>query len=70
MSQNKAILSGSWEFHIVNGLLFIISKDDPGHQVQLTGKEAFDLLEYLYQHMDELYDASHPKPDQQTKEDL
>lgn len=54
---NKAMISSGWELHVVNGHLFITSEEDADVQVHLDAQAAYDLLEYLYQHRDELYHA-------------
>ena len=55
--QANARRSGRWEFHLLNGTLTLTSEDDPDTQVRLTPTEAYDLLDYLYDHRDELAQA-------------
>ncbi len=52
---HKALASGSWEYHLVQGTLYITSEKDPNNQVALTAREAWDLLEYLYELKDDIF---------------
>jgi len=54
---HKALASGSWEYHLVQGTLYITSEEDQNNQVALTAQEAWDLLEYLYELRRDLFRA-------------
>jgi len=56
---NEAIICDDWEFHLVNGHLFITSERDPDVQVQLSAEAAICLLNYLYHNRSALYTATH-----------
>ena len=39
--------------------------DDQGRLVQLSAEQAYELLEWLYQHMEELHDLKESEDDEQ-----
>ena len=53
--------SKGWEFNLVEGVLFITADPPENGQIALSAKAAYDLLEYLYQHHEALYEAAHPQ---------
>ena len=52
------MLSQGWEFHLVEDVLFITAEPPEKGQVALSAKAAYDLMEYLLQHRDELIEAA------------
>ena len=52
---HKSLTSGNWEYHLVQGVLYITSEKDPDNQVALTAREIWDLLEYLYELRDDIF---------------
>ena len=52
---HKSLTSGNWEYHLVQGVLYITSEKDPDNQVALTARETWDLLEYLYELRDDIF---------------
>jgi hypothetical protein len=58
MHRSRGIESGNWQYQLVEGVLYITSKDPPGNQVALTANETYDLLVYLYQYKDDIFQAA------------
>lgn len=56
--KEKAMLSHGWEFHLVEGVLFITADPPVQGQVALSATAASDLMEYLLQHRDEITEAA------------
>lgn len=52
---HKSLVSGNWEYHLVQGVLYITSEKGPDNQVALTARETWDLLEYLYELKDDIF---------------
>ena len=59
--QHQKLTSEGWEFHLVDDTLYITDEATGQHQVALSAKAAYDLLEYLYLHNAELDEAAHPQ---------
>ena len=57
---SKAIIVAGYEFHMVNGKLFITSEENPDTQVALSPEAVKALVEYIYNtpHEDEPREAS------------
>jgi len=53
------MIYNDWKLDMVNGYLSITRESNPDEQVQLDPETAYELLEYLYQHRDELYQVVH-----------
>jgi hypothetical protein len=47
-----------WKFEFANSELQIASEDDPNAHVTLNAQAAFSLLDYLYQHREEINAAA------------
>jgi hypothetical protein len=56
---DNAEIPGNYEYHLIEEKLFITSQPPGEQQIVLGTQAAYDLLEYLYQHRDELYQAIH-----------
>jgi hypothetical protein len=50
-----------------NGSLVIQSAHPEGHELNLTAEETYNLLVWLYDYRDTLYDLTHQGPEQQSK---
>lgn len=60
--QQPAQNTGKWLFHLQQEqtLRFsIVSDQEAGHQILIEGHEISALLDYLYDHRDMIYDATH-----------
>ena len=59
--------SNGWEFNLVDGVLFITAEQPEKGQLALSAKAAYDLIEFLYQHHEALYEAAHPQEETTQK---
>jgi hypothetical protein len=59
MDISRGIESGNWHYQLVEGVLYISAKDPSGNHVALTANETYDLLEYLYQYKDDIFQAAY-----------
>lgn len=59
------IIVHGWKFEFTDSRL-IINSEDGSHQVDLNARAAYSLLDYLYQHRDDVHDAAAQQEEVQT----
>ena len=57
-----------WKFELSDSGLVITSEENPQERLQLGAQAAFSLLDYLYQHRDDLHDAAQRELDESVEQ--
>lgn len=57
-----------WNFELSDSGLLITSEEDAQARLHLGAQAAFSLLDYLYQHRDDLHDASQRERDEAVEQ--